>query len=155
MAELLPQNGPGAANLSHECVSGRSGEEERLGKSIFTPALSPHQCSCQPCRNQRKTHVVEGLLLSTAENTETQSSRDVSPTSPSRSTPVPTQTPERLCGPGTISQSTSSVSGAYLCLLVFTRQIRVHPEPDFDIYIHGPTCSQHDLRACKMCSSVL
>lgn len=61
-----------------------------------------------------KTHWVEGLLLSTAENIETESSRGVSPTSPSRSTAIPTQTPEHLCGLGTISQSTSPVSSAYL-----------------------------------------
>lgn len=93
----------------------QTGEEERLGKSIFTPALSSHQCSGQLSRNQTKTHWVEGLLPSTAENTETLSSRDVSPTSSSRSTPILTQTPEYLCWPGTIYHNQlPPVSGAYL-----------------------------------------
>lgn len=44
-------------------------------ESIFSPALFSHQCSRQLCRNQRKTHWVEELLPSTAENTKTLSSR--------------------------------------------------------------------------------
>lgn len=65
--------------------------------------------------------------------------RDVSPVSTSRRTPIPTQTPQHLCGAGNISIIISPhlspvPTFSHSSLPALFRQICARPEPDFDIH---------------------